>query len=728
MGVSGGKILIVDDVADNLRLLQHMLKEGGYTSYPANSGSMALRFLQTTLPDVILMDAMMPDMDGYEVCRRLRTDPRTHDIPVIFVSAADHVLDKVKAFSCGAVDYVVKPFQQEEVLARIKTHLSLRDLQKRLEQRVTERTAELSAINAALSREIAERIRTEKALSNTRQDYKSLVDSIDGIFWELELPSFRLTYVSQQVESMLGFPQSVWLQSDSFWIERLHPDDRERVLGYYRSEAGQGLNHDLEYKMVDAGGRTVWLRNIVKVIVENGLPVKMRGVMVDITQKKTAEEQLHFIAHYDALTGLPNRALLREQAEQAIERARRDGGKVALLVIDLDYFKNINDSLGHQTGDALLREAGMRLEAGFGTTGRLARLGGDEFVLLLPGLHDVQKAAAAARLVLDQLRVPYLIDGHELHSGGSIGISVYPDDGNDVDALLRAADTAMYSAKEKGRNTYRFYTASLRIAAEKRLALESGLRQALARKEFLLYYQPKVDLNTGRIFAAEALLRWSKSDGAIVSCGEFVDIAEESGLILPIGEWALRTACQQLKRWHDTEFPELQVSVNLSARQFYQAGFQDVVAGILKETGLPPAVLELEITESMLMQPGEENLQTLAQLKAMGVQLSVDDFGVGYSSLAYLRRFPVSVLKIDRSFVNGVGENHNDAEIVSAIIAMARSLRLKVVAEDVEHAHQAAFLKEQGCDAAQGFYYSKPVPAEDFAAMLRLQDAACQVG
>jgi diguanylate cyclase (GGDEF)-like protein/PAS domain S-box-containing protein len=666
MDVQGGKILVVDDLADNLRLLQQMLKEGGYTTYPANSGSMALRFLQTTLPDVILMDAMMPDMDGYEVCRRLRTDPRTHDIPVIFVSAADHVIDKVKAFSCGAVDYVVKPFQQEEVLARIKTHLSLRDLQKRLEQRVAERTSELSSINAALSREIAERIRTEKALTNTRQDYKSLVDSINGIFWELELPSFRLAYVSQQVESMLGFPQNVWLQSDSFWIDRLHPEDRERVVGYFKTDAARALNYDLEYRMVDAGGRTVWLRNIVKVIVENGTPVKMRGVMVDITQKKTAEEQLHVMAHYDALTGLPNRALLRQQAAQVIEQARRDGRKVALLVIDLDYFKNINDSLGHQTGDALLREAGMRLRAGFGATGKVARLGGDEFVLLMPELDNGQKAAAAAELVLDQLRVPYLIDGHELHSGGSIGVSMYPDDGGDVDALLRAADTAMYSAKEKGRNTYRFYTASLKIAAEKRLMLEGGLRQALARKEFLLYYQPKIDLKTGRIFAAEALLRWKRPDGAIVSCGEFVDIAEESGLILPIGEWALRDACQQLKQWHDSEFPELQVSVNLSARQFYQAGFQHIVAGILRETGLPPAALELEITESMLMQPGEDNLQTLAQLKAMGIQLSVDDFGVGYSSLAYLRRFPVSVLKIDRSFVNGIGDNRNDAEIVSA--------------------------------------------------------------
>lgn len=489
MDVQEGKILIVDDLADNLRLLQQMLKDGGYTTYPANSGSMALRFLQNNLPDVILMDAMMPDMDGYEVCRRLRTDPRTHDIPVIFVSAADHVLDKVKAFSCGAVDYIVKPFQQEEVLARIKTHLSLRDLQKRLEQRVEERTSELSAINAVLSREIAERIRAEKALTNTRQDYKSLVDSINGIFWELELPSFRLAYVSQQVESMLGFPQSFWLKSDSFWIDRLHPDDREKVVGYYKTDAARGLNHDLEYRMIDAAGRTVWLRNIVKVIVENGAAVKMRGVMVDITQKKSAEEQLHLIAHYDLLTGLPNRALLREHAARAIEQARGSGSKVALLVIDLDYFKNINDSLGHQIGDALLKETGMRLQAGFGRLGELARPGGDEFVLVLPEVDDGQKAINVARLVLDQLRVPYLIDGHELHSGGSIGISMYPDDGEDVDALLRAADTAMYSAKEKGRNTYRFYTASLRIAAEKRLMLERGLRQALVRKEFLLYYQ-----------------------------------------------------------------------------------------------------------------------------------------------------------------------------------------------------------------------------------------------
>lgn len=718
----GGKILIVDDIPDNLRLLQHMLSRHGYACYPANSGSMALRFLQSTLPDVILLDAMMPDMDGYEVCRRLRADPRTRDIPIIFISAADQVFDKVKAFSCGAVDYIVKPFQQEEVLARITTHLALHDLQKRLERRVEERTAALTAINARLSDEIADRIRTEDALRHTRQDYKSLVDSINGIIWELDLSSFRLTYVSQQAEAILGYPPLAWLASPDLWIERLHPDDRVAVVSYYRAKMPDQTNHDLEYRMITASGQTVWLRNIVKVIVENGKPAKLRGVMVDVTQQKTSEEQLHHMAHYDALTGLPNRTLLHQHVAQAIECAKRNNTKSALLFIDLDYFKNINDSLGHQTGDALLKEAAARLAAGLPASGNLARLGGDEFVLVLPGLADGLEAEMVAKATLEKLRIPYIVNGHELHSTGSLGISLFPDDGEDADALMRAADTAMYSAKEKGRNTYRFFTASLNIAVQNRLSLESGLHQALERDELLLYYQPKVDLKTDRIFAAEALLRWKKPNGEIVSCGDFITVAEECGLILPIGEWALRDACKQLKRWRESDFPHLCVAVNLSARQFFQPGFQDVVADILEEMRLPASALELEITESMLMQPSEDNLHTLAKLHAMGVQLSVDDFGAGYSSLAYLQRFPVSVLKIDRSFVHGLDEENN-AGIVSAIIAMGHSLKLKVVAEGVEYPRQVSFLKTQGCDAAQGFYYSRPVPAAAFAELLHRQNA-----
>jgi diguanylate cyclase (GGDEF)-like protein/PAS domain S-box-containing protein len=717
----GGKILIVDDVAENLRLLQHMLKEHGYAVYPANSGDMALRFLQSTLPDAILLDAMMPEMDGYEVCRLLRQDPRTLDIPVIFVSAADHVFDKVKAFSLGAVDYVVKPFQEEEILARLATHLALRDLQKRLEQRVRERTAELSAINARLSEEIAERRRTEEALSSTQQDYKSLVDSINGIIWELDPRTFRFTYVSQQAERLLGYSQFEWLESSERWTSWLHPEDREAVVRCYRADSRHEPNRDIEYRMTTANGQTVWLRCLVKVISENGVPVKLRGVMVDVTQQKTWEERLQYMAHYDALTGLPNRTLLRQRVNQGIAEARENERKLALLFIDLDYFKNINDSLGHQIGDALLAQAASRLRTGSQHADPVARLGGDEFVLTLPDLGDAQEAALVARETLAQLSLPYVVNGHELHSTASIGISIYPDDGDDVDSLMRAADTAMYSAKEKGRNTYRFFTPSLNIAVQKRLSLETGLRQALQRNEFVLYYQPQIELETGRIFAAEALLRWKRPDGDIMSCGDFVDVAEESGLILPIGEWALREACTQLGVWRRSEFPELRIAVNLSARQFYQPGFHHIVTHILEEAGLPAQALELEITESMLMQPTDDNLHTLSQLHAMGVQLSIDDFGIGYSCLAYLRRFPVHALKIDRSFVDAIGTDDNSAQIITAIVALARSLQLKIVAEGVEQPEQAAFLKAQGCEAAQGFYYAKPVPAEVLADMLRRQ-------
>jgi diguanylate cyclase (GGDEF)-like protein/PAS domain S-box-containing protein len=726
MSEFGGKILIVDDIADNLRLLAHMLKENGYTPYPANSGAMALRFLQSTLPDAILLDAMMPDMDGYEVCRRLNEDPLTCDIPVIFVSAADHVFDKVKAFTAGAVDYVVKPFQQEEVIARLRTHLALRDLQKRLEQRVEERTAALSAINLQLTEEIVERQRAEEALLTTQQDYKSLVDSINGIIWELDIATFRFRYVSQQAETLLGYPRAEWLGPSDVWISRLHPDDRDAVVECF--QANDEPNRDIEYRMIAANGQTVWLHNILKVISDNDVPVTLRGVMVDVTQKKTWEERLHYMAHYDALTGLPNRTLLRQRVAKAIGGAERVDGKLALLVIDLDYFKNINDSLGHQAGDALLSQAAERVRGLAVDAALVARLGGDEFVLALPSIRENEDAIAVAEKTLAGLSAPYLVNGHELHSTASIGISVYPTDGDDVDTLMRAADTAMYNAKEKGRNTFRFFTPSLKLAVQNRLMLENGLRQALQREEFMLYFQPQVDLRTGKIFAAEALLRWIRPDGQAVSAGEFVTVAEESGLIIPIGEWVLRDACQRLYAWRKSAFPDLRIAVNLSARQFYQPHFQNVVADILEETGVPPEAIELEITESMLMQPGEDNLHTLAELNAMGVHLSIDDFGTGYSSLAYLRKFPVSVLKIDRSFVNCIGRDRNGTEIVNAIIAMAHSLQLQIVAEGVENAEQAAFLKEQGCQAVQGFFYSRPVPPEEFERLLREQDAVRRAG
>jgi diguanylate cyclase (GGDEF)-like protein len=417
---------------------------------------------------------------------------------------------------------------------------------------------------------------------------------------------------------------------------------------------------------------------------------------------------------------LPNRTLLGDHLKQAIVQAQRDQNKMALLFIDLDHFKHINDSLGHHVGDHLLRAVARRLKHAIRGGDRLARLGGDEFVLTLPGLTADHDAARIAQKVLDTLRQPFAVGGHELHVSGSIGISMYPADGADTEALTRAADIAMYHAKEKGRSNYQYFTVGLNQAVQHRLKLASQLRHALAHGELSVQYQPQIDMATGRIFAAEALVRWRQPNG-FVPPSEFIPIAEETGLIIQLGEWVLQTACAQLRRWRDAGYTDMKIAVNLSARQIAQRGFVESVARALHESGLPPSALDLEITESLLMHPTEDNLAPLTRLSEMGVQLSVDDFGIGYSSLSYLKRFPINTLKIDQSFVRGIDRDQDDMTIVAAIIAMAQSLRLNVIAEGVETAAQGMFLREHGCSLAQGYYYSKPMPAEAVSEFLRRQ-------
>jgi diguanylate cyclase (GGDEF)-like protein len=438
----------------------------------------------------------------------------------------------------------------------------------------------------------------------------------------------------------------------------------------------------------------------------------------EIAERKLAEERIRYMAHHDALTDLPNRVLLQDRVRQAIAYAQRARTRVAVLFIDLDFFKHINDSLGHEIGDRLLHTAADRLRECVREGDSVARLGGDEFVLSLSLLADGGDAATVAQKVLDALSKPFFVDGHELHVSASIGISVYPDDGTDVETLMRAADVAMYHAKEKGRRNYQFFTPALNNAVQRRLAIENRLRQALVRDELELYYQPQVDMATGKIFSAEALLRWHQPGSAPVSFGSFISIAEESGLILSIGEWVLRQACRQLKRWHVAGFTDMHIAVNLSPRQFSQPHLARTIAQILRETQLTGQSLDLEITESILLQQNDDTMATLKGISDLGIQLSVDDFGTGYSSLAYLQRFPVHALKIDQSFVRDIGRDENATTLVTAIIAMANSLHLKVLAEGVETQQQISFLTSRGCPDGQGFYYSEPLPADAFIALL----------
>ncbi len=441
-------------------------------------------------------------------------------------------------------------------------------------------------------------------------------------------------------------------------------------------------------------------------------------VFHDISESRAMALKMSHLAQHDFLTGLPNRLLLTERFLQAIARAQRHHKQVALLYLDLDYFKNINDSLGHEIGDRLLKSIAERLVGCVRTTDTVCRQGGDEFVILLAEIENQQDAAQVAEKLLAALLVPHSIDQHQLHITLSIGISIFPDDGIGADAVMQNADMAMYFAKAKGRNNFQFFTADMNTRAVQRLFVENSLRRALLQGEFELYYQPKINIASGVITGAEALIRWQDPELGIVYPGQFVGIAEECGLIVPIGRWVLREACRQIQAWLDTGLPAVPVAVNISALEFRHIDFIEELVLILEETGLAPRYLELELTESILMHEAEASASVLEQLKAMGVQLAIDDFGTGYSSLSYLNRFPIDTLKIDQSFVRDVPGNADDAAIVAAVIGMGKSLKQRVVAEGVETAEQLAFLQGQLCDEGQGFLFSYPLPAADFSRLL----------
>lgn len=443
------------------------------------------------------------------------------------------------------------------------------------------------------------------------------------------------------------------------------------------------------------------------------------GIIRDITARKQAEERLQHLAHYDEVTGLANRSMFFERLNQELSRARWHNRLLAVLFLDLDRFKVINDTLGHATGDSLLRAVGKRIKDTAREGDIIARLGGDEFAVMLVDVAEVHDIPTIAKKIIDALNKPFVLEGKDIFVTTSIGIGIFPDDGNEAEVLLQKADIAMYRAKEEGKNTYQIYSPAMNTMALQRLTMETQLRQALERNEFILHYQPKVDLNTGQIIGMEALIRWQHPELGIVSPNEFIPILEETGLILPVGEWVIRTACAQNKAWQENGFTPLRVAVNLSARQLKQQSIVEMAVGVLNETGLHPTYLEMELTENILMEHKRGSIAMMDELSARGIHFAIDDFGTGYSSLSYLKRFTIHSLKIDRSFIQNIAADPDSAVIVKAIIAMAHSLRLKVVAEGVETGEQLEFLLQHKCDEVQGYYFSPPLTVEEFTHLLK---------
>ncbi len=568
----------------------------------------------------------------------------------------------------------------------------------------------------AIKQDITERKQAEQALRTSEKRYRLLFErnmagvfrtTLEGLFLECNHAGAR----------MLGYdsPEEVLALSVASFYRTT--SDREALLTRLKFEKSL-TNHEMKFRRKN--GDSAWaIGNISLVDDDSGACGTIEIMLIDITDRKTAEKQVQFLAYYDALTGLPNRTLLQDRLAKALAGARRRKDKVALLFLDLDKFKDINDSLGHSVGDLVLKEVAERLKKWAREQDTVARLGGDEFLIVLTSVKDIPDAAVAAGRLMDTLTAEFVVQGYSLGTSCSLGISIFPEHGTDCETLIKNADAAMYSAKEIGGKNFRFFTTDMNAQAVERLALESGMRLALDRKELFLVYQPQMNIATGKIIGLEALLRWQHPELGLVPPDKFIRIAENSGLIVPIGEWVLRTACVQARKWQDEGLLAVPVAVNVSAVQFRQPDFCERIGRVLSETGLASQYLELELTESLLLSNADTRLSVLQDLRAMGLTLAIDDFGTGYSSLSYLKYFPVSKLKIDRSFIRDVAVNPDDAAITTAIISMAKSLSLKVIAEGVEDEAQMSFLRAHQCDEIQGYYFSKPLAVDKVADKLR---------
>ena len=694
------RVLVVDDEEMQRILARTSLEQAGFVVDEAADGAQALDRFTEAVPDLVLLDVRMPVLDGFDTCQAIRQSPEGQHTPILMLTGLDDVDSIDRAYSSGATDFAVKPINWLIIGHRLSYMLRA-------------------------SRD-AEQLRLSEARLNNAQRIAHLG------YWEWR-PVTNELLISEEMCQILGLPSGTQSIRREEYLDRVHNDDRDFVEeSLTRLQEDRG-SRSTEYCLTEQDGEKKYMVQQAEVLFDHGgKEVCFQGTVQDVTERKNAEEKIRLLAYYDVLTGLPNRRSFLDQLGLAIDRAQRRDDPLALLFLDLDRFKRINDSLGHSAGDELLKEVANRLVKVVRSTdcvGRpfsveahrddlVSRFGGDEFVVLLTELNRVTDAANVARRLSEALAKPYELNGQTLLMTASIGIAVYPNDGIVAESLIRNADTAMYCAKDNGGNNFQFYSESMNSSALEQLRLESQLGEALNRNEFVLHYQPLIDIASGSIVGAEALLRWRNDRDELIAPANFIPLAEETGLIIPIGEWVLHSACQQARAWHEQGFPGLRMAVNLSSRQFTKGELSTVVSAALVESQLKPRLLDLELTESILMEDREEPLRCLKALKSLGLRLSIDDFGTGYSSLSYLTRFPLSSLKIDRSFLAGVPTNLQHVGVTKAIIAMAKSLQLTVTAEGVETDEALEFLRNLGCDEAQGYLFSRPVPAEEFFELL----------
>jgi diguanylate cyclase (GGDEF)-like protein/PAS domain S-box-containing protein len=691
-------VLVADDDESVRLFVRAALERMGLQVCEASNGIQALEQFTLRRPNIIVLDVMMPLMDGFTACSKLRDSAEGRGLPILIMTDLDDADAIAGAYDHGATDFITKPLNP--VILSHRVRYMLRGSQ---------------TLDALLH-------------SEARLGLAQRIAKIGNWEWQPGTGQFS---ASSELCRLMGIrPQDFGGTLDAF-LQLVDAEDRERVDLALKRILTERVPCDIDHRIVLPNGGEFTVNLQAEAVVDNqSKALTVVGTAQDISERKRSEREIHRLAYYDSLTGLPNRVLFKDRVTQAIAHARRYQYHLGLLFLDLDRFKVINDTLGHNVGDLLLKHVADRLmesvrhsdsicrSTDTDRNHELARLGGDEFTVLLTNLRDVQDASRVARRILEALARPFSVNGQEIFVTVSVGIAIFPADGDSVDVLLKNSDTAMYHAKEQGRNNFQYYSNAMNAAANERLVLEGEVRRATERQEFVVYYQPQVDLRSGRIMGAEALVRWQHPQRGLVGPAEFLQAASDTGMIRAIDECVLLTACRHSRAWQERGLAVPTVSINVSNSFFHGSTLLRAVQDALQEAGLAPDRLELELTESIAMRNVDTSIGMLQQLKTMGVQLAIDDFGTGYSSLSYLQRLPLNRVKIDQSFIREILTHTQPVPIVRAIIAMAHSLQMDVLAEGVEDEAQRTILLAEGCDQAQGYLFGRPMPAAAFEKLL----------
>lgn len=699
-------VLIVDDDASLRTRARFELAAAGLRVVEAATGEDGLREFEVRRPDLVILDVQLPGLDGFETCRAIRALPKGADVSILMVTASDDLDAVGAAFESGATDFATKPIHW-----RVLRHRA------RFIVRASQTFSRLQGALDGLSR-------SEQRLSDAQR-----LAHVGN--WEWLAGAERMLW-SEEAFRILGFSRRQIDPSRDALMAAVHPEDRALVEKAFSDALEARAGWNLEHRVCppDGGVRFVQHQGVVDAEPISG-ELRVLGTIQDITERRRTEEKIRRLAFYDSLTGLPNRRMLRKRVEKTIDFAESHGFHVALMFIDIDRFKWVNDSLGHAVGDQLLSVLASRLIESLRVDDGvyrqsipeshriLSRIGGDEFVVSVLVKDGVVNGASVARRILARLSEPIVLEGREIAVTASVGIALYPADGSDVDTLMRNADAAMYNAKSLGRNRYQFYTPDLGASAERALSIQTGLRRALDENAFTLEYQPQIDVRTGKALGLEALVRWNMPGRGAISPVDFIPIAEESGMIQALGAWVLERACRDCRAWQNAGFSSLRVAVNLSPLQLRRADVVALVARCLEDSGIQAASLELELTESALLEHTTQVVHNLEEIQRLGVRLALDDFGTGYASLSYLKRVAFDSLKIDRSFVRDICIDEGDRAIVAAVAAIGRTFGLHVVAEGVEDEAQEALVRREGCDAMQGYLVSRPGPIDQILELLR---------